>query len=406
VRTLSFFAGLFFAVFGLLIAQNFGLMRFAERPHPPREVPGPPPPSGAGRERGRPDDRAGEEEIAARIAASLGDPRGKTLDPLAVALEEALYDNDWAKVQAVASVIRARGAEWVAPPVAPAPVPGDEKTLFDELREIERRIQDRQLAQRRNAATALGGRTDARTIAQLYDLVETSRDEVERGDAATLIARSGDEAGLRALVAALRSPRREVRIAAGEALAREGYREGALEAAAILRNEADRDFHGTALHCVALYEATQRGEPQHPATAAFLEALRQNRSPEIRRAAAVRLARMDLEGGRVLADALYEALDDDDAESVRAEAMESLWRYSEAYGPPFGAIERVSRALASEPSAAVRARILEWLAIWGDANALTAIDEFAATPAARENAERLRATRDAVSARVQSAPAR
>ena len=138
MRIISFVAGLMLGVFAILIAQNLGFLRGAGRPGQPRDF------AGAGEAGSEAGARAGgggegQEAVTARLQAALGDPQGRNLDPLAVALEEAVFERDWAKVQAVAALVRAHGAAWVAPATAPAPLAGGvEKSLFDQALEIQK----------------------------------------------------------------------------------------------------------------------------------------------------------------------------------------------------------------------------------------------------------------------------
>lgn len=398
VRSLAFLIGLLLGVFALLIVQNLGFLRLHGRPGQPRPVllPGEEPSAlSASEPRGTAD--AG---LVERLVAAVGDPQGRNLDPLAVALEEAIFEKDWMKVQAIAHAIRAHGAAWVAPPTTPPPLPGEEKTLYEEVRELRRRQADEQLARRRNAATVFAGRTDPVAVAQLVDVLQHSRDAVERLDAAILIARAGNDAGLRALASALRAPDAAVRDAAARALAEEGYLAGASELASLLRADADLGLRRSAIHGFAHFEAVLRGEPQHPATQAFLETFRKDPAPEVRAAAAERLAEADLENGRVLADALYDALENDDAPEVREAALGSLRAFARAYGPPPGSLDALAASLKKERSAAIRAEMLAFLMEFGDAPTLRALDELAATPAGRESAAQLERVREVLNLRV------
>jgi hypothetical protein len=402
VRALAFAAGVVLGVFSLLIAQNLGFFRFRQRPGRPADLST----GGDGAVAARRGESGGasEDEVADRIARALGDPQGKNLDALAVALEEALYEQDWAKVQAVAALIRARGAEWVAPPVAPPPAPVEEKSLYDQELEVARKREEALFARRRNAATALAGKADPASIGQLVDILQRAESpDDERLDAARLLARSGDERGLRVLVEGLRSPEKAIRLAAGKALAAEDSLTGAREAAAILASEPDPAIRLTALACAGNFDAARRGEPQHPATRALIDALRKDDSPEVRAAAATWFEGDDLENGRALADALFEALAHDESQRVRAAVIDALDRNAREFGPPPGSVEAAARQLALERSAAVRKKLLGYLGEWGAEAALAAIDELAAAPGAGDSAETIAAARKKIADRLAAA---
>lgn len=385
MRTLSFFAGLLFGVFALLIAQNLGFLRFVrQRPAPAVEVGAEARPDAASL---TPEERAAQDELVARFAREIGDPQGKNLDPLAIALEEAFFEKSWTKVQAIAALIRARGAEWVTPPVAAPSASGpEEKSLFDQERDIIRKRRETRLGHHLTAATALAGKTDARTIAQLREIFETARSDAERVDAAWMLARSGDEAALRMLLEALRSPDAERRAAAGEALAREGSLAAAREAAAIIHSEPDIGLRQSAVACVAEYEAALRGEPQHPATQAVIEALRKDAEARVRRVAAEGLHDADLQNGRVLFDAVLDAIQNDLSPAVRLEAMTALAAASFRDGPPGGAVDAVGNDLRLEKDPRVQAKMIAFLGTYGEASALRTLDELAAAVAGTENA--------------------
>jgi hypothetical protein len=387
VRALAFAAGVVLGVFSLLIAQNLGFFRFRQRPGRPADLST----GGDGAVAARRGESGGasEDEVADRIARALGDPQGKNLDALAVALEEALYEQDWAKVQAVAALIRARGAEWVAPPVAPPPAPVEEKSLYDQELEVARKREEALFARRRNAATALAGKADPASIGQLVDILQR--------------AESPDERGLRVLVEGLRSPEKAIRLAAGKALAAEDSLTGAREAAAILASEPDPAIRLTALACAGNFDAARRGEPQHPATRALIDALRKDDSPEVRAAAATWFEGDDLENGRALADALFEALAHDESQRVRAAVIDALDRNAREFGPPPGSVEAAARQLALERSAAVRKKLLGYLGEWGAEAALAAIDELAAAPGAGDSAETIAAARKKIADRLAAA---
>jgi HEAT repeat protein len=400
VRTLSFLTGLVFGVFALLIAQNLGFLRPRERPRPVVDL------AAARGAEGRseaatlsPEGRAAQEELAAKIGREVGDPQGKNLDALAIALEEAFFEQNWEKVLAVAAAIRARGAEWVAPPVAPAPSAPEEKSLFDQDLEHWRKMYEAALAHRRNAATALAGKTDERSIAELRRILETSGG-TERGDAAWLLARSGDERAQRELLEALRAPAHDLRVAAGTALAREGSLAGAREAASILASEPDAAIRETAVACLGQFDATRRGEPQHPATRAFLEAFRKDGDARVRREGARLLGYADLENGRALLDALFDALQNDTSARVRAEAMAALAQFAPLHGAPPGSLEAVASDLQLEKNAEVEAKMIAYLEEYGDAAALRALDSFAATAYATQVAGQVEEARKTLAERL------
>jgi hypothetical protein len=399
VRTLSFLAGLVFGTFALLIAQNLGFLRLTQRPPPPAEI------AIARGADGRPDassltpeQRAAQDEMVERLGKQLGDPQGKSLDALAVALEEALFEQDWAKVQAVAALIRSKSAEWVAPPVAPTAV-AEEKSLYDQERELKRKRDEERFARRRNAATALAGKSDPGSIEQLQRIFDGSEGD-ERRDAALLLLRSGDQAGLRGILAALRSASPGQRAAAGGALARESSLAGMNEALSILSSEADAGLRASAVQCLALYDAAQRGEPQNAATRACIEALRHDRSEEVRAAAAKLFTGADLENGRVIVDALLEVMAGDDSAAVRLAAASALWGNAREFGPASGVADAVARALMSEQDAPVRRAMLAYLRDNGDPSAIVKLEEFAALPAARADPQALEEAREALRARL------
>ncbi len=407
MRGFSFVLGLVAGAFVILIAQNLlGLARPRMGPPPPAPAPetGGPGTGGGGGGRGAIVDASPERlaRIRAELEASLRDVQGKNLDPVAVALDEARFDGDWGKVDAVARLVREHGAAWVTPDVAPPPVPvavqEQEKSLPVLARELERRREQLERASRRNEATDLLGRTDAESVARLVQLFEQPPAPIVRHDAADGLARSGDERAIAALTAALRDRDEGKRRVAAAALARAGYLQGAAALAEIARRDPDPAKRGLAVRDLAQFDAVVRGD-DHLALRAIVEVAREDTDPEVRGKAVRTLAPVDLAASRPALLAVVDALDDGDAR-VRGLAVATLRANATQFGPAPGALEAVEAALPREAAVDNRLGLLELLGLLGDEDTLRALDAFAATAEGRAVAKEIEAARAALRDRL------
>ena len=113
-----------------------------------------------------------------------------------------------------------------------------------------------------------------------------------------------------------------------------------------------------------------------------------------------------IEMSRFDQEALFDGLANDDSAIVRKNFVQTLFLNAGAYGPSPGAVDAVTRALRTERSAEVRGRIFAFLAQYGDASTLPALDEFAASAGAAESESALKDARAAIEARIAAAAGR
>jgi hypothetical protein len=408
VRAFLVLCGVIAGIFGLLSAQNLGWVRVRARQAPLWHASGTP---GGGDHANADGSEATEassnvERLKAQLAADLRDAQGKNLDPLAVLLEEAIFDRDWDKVQAVAETIRAHGAEWVAPPIAPAPsgtgsVGAEERPLYDLEREVEDRRAARALQLHRNRATALARTHDPALNERLLDLVRNGSDE-ERVDAATLIAHGGDEPSIQELVTMLGGDAHPLRVAAGIALGREGYLSGLKELCSLVRNAPDAGVRTDAADALSRYAGVRSGDAAS-GVQALADALAKDDAEAVRIAVAADLGRVDLGQVKPLDDALLDVAVNDAAAGVRLEAAKTAVRWSDRYHVLPGLKRALERALAGERAEPVLKVELAWLAEHGDQETLSAFDEFAATPAGSALAPVVSQAREDLKARLAAA---
>ncbi|RME72739.1 MAG: hypothetical protein D6776_08220 [Planctomycetota bacterium] len=355
---------------------------------------------------------AGESEALERtLAERLEAPEREDFVPLAVVLEEALYERDWSWIEALAAVVRERGAGWAqalanahadgqtehAPPRAAADPAAASPLLA--VRRLERRLERQRLALRDNAATELSGRTDAEAIARLGALLHAADPELQR-DAAMLLARSGDERALERLLEAVRDPEPSVRRAVAHALAAYDWREGAQALRRVLETDPDRERRLEALEALAGYDAVVLGAP-HPATEAIARALADPGDAELRAAACELLGRhADLERAARWREALLARLADDPVREVRLAAARALRKGIEAVGLGPGLQDAVVRALGATRDREVAALLLPLLLAGDPAEVSALLEQLAAGPVGRLVPERLDALRARLRART------
>jgi len=406
MRGFIFVCGLILGVFGLLTAQNLGYLRLDRMGDPPprRAVPAATL-EGAGAGESGPEAEASVERLRGDLEAQLAEPQGKNLDALAVLLEEAIFDRSWEKVQVAADAVRAHGAEWVAPPVAPPPAPPEERSIFELEKELRRRHEERGFALRRNRATALLRSRDPRAPERLLEILRTSTDALERLDAAWVLARSGDERSIEELTRMLSSTSTELRAAAGQALAREGYLAALRELTTVARRAPESEVRAHSLATLASFSIVQIGESP-VATQALVSALREDDIEEVRAAAAAALGEMDIARVPAYVTSLVECLERESSEAVRTAALRSLSRAIGETGPLPVVLRAFERELASERARQNTKEILDFLGHHGDRETLAALEAFAASPQTRGIEPALTRARDELRARLAAAPPR
>jgi HEAT repeat protein len=357
-------------------------------------------------------DAAALEELERRLRERLRAPQTRGLEPLAIVIEEAAYERDWDWVELVGEIVRQRGPDWVGQPgaevaaaddgaeAAPDPA-GEILPLVVELRQLERRLALRALANRTNRATALMARTDPQALATLGALLSSAGDEQVQRDAAWLLARSGDERALAALSTALRSPDVTTRRAAAYAFAAQAWLSGANQLAEILAHEGDPTLRMDAAWGLAQYDAMLLGA-RHPATDALLTALAQDQSAEIRAGIATWLRQADLERADALRRALFDRLTEDQIPLVRRAVAATFAHAAGTTGLGPASRAAALAALESETDAEVAASLLAVLR-HGDEQTLAALDGLASSRLAGLAPAALAEARSALRERVEAA---
>lgn len=389
MKFLAFLVGAVLGAFALLILDNLGVIKVQDltiaRAAKPKTTAADPTATEPGAESARLEEtpeRVAEIKQALEAEFEAEGVRGKNLDPLAVLLEEGRFQRDWAKVAAASDLVRERGAEWVAPETAAPPLAVDgelEKPLPVLFLEASRRKERLDRGARRNAATALMGRSDAEAVQRLIDLFENDPSLTVRRDAAEALARSGDDRALATLIAAVRAPDHATRLRAGEALASAGYLQGLTALIDALKNDPIPDVRADAFSLLVQFEAVVSGE-NAAAVRALAETLRTDTDPRVRELAAEHLRSIDLDASLQAAQALYEALREDEMPDVRFEVAATLLAYGERWGaPPAGAVRALEAALLAERDGLVRSEVFRGLARFGDRDTLSVLDTFAAT---------------------------
>ncbi|MHC4830318.1 MAG: HEAT repeat domain-containing protein [Planctomycetota bacterium] len=400
MRLLMFLVGALIGAFGLLTAQNFGFF-VPDRPPidvtliEPRELP----------RRGF-DDAAFDvlvDEIRSELFQVLTGRERILL--VAGRLDEAVFERDWDKVIALVEALRTDGPalfgeRGAVTPSRPVVVRRPEKPILSSLRDVTRRLELRALNARRNEATALLSRTDAQAVAQLVDMTGRHPDPQVRRDAARIVAETGDENGLRALVDLLRSTDAEARAAAAQALGDTESLDGAVAMTALLQAGGEpEELQLNAVFGLSRFDELVLGE-DHPATQALLLALKEHRLASIRRAAGEAFGVTDLDRADEVRDAMIGRLKDDDSPVVRMAVASTVLQYTAALSAPPDLIEAASGRLSVEPSPEVREQLLLILE-HGDEETLATLEVFASTPAGREHAGTLARVRKHLKARLE-----
>ncbi len=404
VRAFIFVCGMILGAFALLSAQNLGFFHVASRAP---ERPGAPAAAGAEHEAvyaAEEVEPAQVERLRAALEGELKDPQGKNLDPLAVLLEEAMFERSWPKVQAAAESVRARGAEWLAPPVGPPPAPPEDRSLFELGQDYSERQAEVELASRRNRATLVARAKEPRANERLLEVLRMSASEQEQDDAAWLLARSGDERQIAELVRMLGDNAPALRRAAGRALAREGWLAGLKELCQLARTGGTLDVRRDAVQALLGYRSVLAGQVAS-GVQALVDALRRDESEALRALVAAGLAAADLHHVETYARALTEALERDDSAAVRGAAARSLAAATRRAGPPPNAIRAFEYALRTERAPENRPILLEICRDFGDQDTLSAIDAFAATPEAKAHGDAVAQAREELRARLAAAGA-
>lgn len=273
-------------------------------------------------------------------AASTAQPLDPGLDDeaLAQALEQAQFARDWARVEAVVTVLRSRartGEVASDRPVAPPRVfSGPSLVRLDH--EYRRATFERELEVRVNAATraAMVPQTGSTApIAPLPEEVERREallralflappvrleDDLVRSDAAHLLARLKTQAGRRTLVEALEGPDVELSALAAVALARSGDPQAIDGLVALL--QSDRDPALRARVADALVHLPDLVGPGSPVTDALARAALDDRELEVRTHALAALARADLGAQPASREVLVQLITDEKHEAAAREA--------------------------------------------------------------------------------------
>ncbi|GIW71207.1 MAG: hypothetical protein KatS3mg102_0749 [Planctomycetota bacterium] len=407
LAAIALLAGLVLGVHGALWLQRAGWLA---SPPPARVLTGLLPQTEQARGRAVARSRAELEALAERLRLALAEAGERGLEPLAVALEEAAYERDWDRVELLAHLVRELGPDWVGaggaagaeataepPEAGPASAP---PPLVVAARELERRQELRALANRRNAATALLGRTDPEATARLSELFRRAADPQVRRDAARLLARAGETRGLQVLEEALHAPDEELRRAAAAAFAAEGYLSGAAAMAELLAHAGQEELRLSAVEGLAAYDAVLLGSP-HPATEALLRALAADPSERVRAAVAAALGICDLERAARVREGLLERLRLDASAAVRRAAAQSCARAAERLGAGPALLRPLEQLLATEADPEVATALLRVLR-HGDAETLAVLDALVASPVAGLAPEAFAEARRALRERVEA----
>jgi HEAT repeat protein len=142
-----------------------------------------------------------------------------------------------------------------------------------------------------------------------------------------------------------------------------------------------------------------RGGEEDPALKTALEVIREERDPEVRKAALAVLVDVDLAASRPALAALVEATKDADP-VVRTQAVQVLHQHALKFEPPEGLVQALEGALDDETVAANRAGILTALRDLGDEGTLRVLDAYAGTVPGRSDARLVEAARDGIRDRV------
>lgn len=321
---------------------------------------------------------AGEDEVALQrfrdqLVAVMGTRHRSDLKPLYVFLDDAVFSNNWGKVEMVAAVVRDLGRAWLT--ADPVPVePG--QSLAQSVHEIQRRLEVARLAMRRNEATALAQRGDRQAIGVLTDLLHTSGELQVRSDAAQLLARCGDQRAIDVLTEGLQATSEDVRKAAGAALADQEYLAGALAMGELLAHDPRVEVRLSSVENLARFAAVVVGDEDHPAVASLLTVAELDSQPAVRAAILQAFASADLNVADRVVDVVFERLRRDSSAEVRLAAATTLAEATDRFGMPPQVPSDLVAVLRLERDPQVAVAILGLLGS-GDADVLSALDALA-----------------------------
>jgi len=415
MRILFLLSGLALGAFAMLIGQNLGVLTPGTRPgaHRPRtglsvaESADP-----AARSARRAKDPASIRSAKEALLLEMAARKRTSLEPLAALLDEAVFMEDWGKVEAAADAIREKGASWTAPPPAPPAAPvmaePEERSLAELERELRNRREEARLARRQNRAIDIARKAEPGWREQLFELLRTGggpgTEREARFDAAWLLARTGDEAVVKELVRLLSDPTSGVSGYAAAGLAREDYASGLAELERLARPGGDPKLRASAMASLGDFPSVQGGAAGG-AVSLLVQALRAETDGAVWNAAVESLGKLDFDRVPEGHAALVEAITAQGVPGHRYFAIGAATSWRAGDERIQEALRAIKRRLPDESDAASARALLAAIAEIGDPSCEDALTRFAATPLGNSLAAEIAAARERTRAPAPGAPA-